>query len=219
MSNRKKIFFTSDWHVGHRAVIEFSKRPFRDIDHMHQVLINNYNAIVTPKSVCYFLGDVGLCGSDTMKKVFGQLNGTKVLVLGNHDKKHNAMYNHGFDVVLNSASLFVCGEKLTMTHCPLKGLYREDVTNMRGANEGDNWHGENKLSNQKFLLNNEGQFHLHGHIHSPNGGRSAKILNRQFDVGVDANQYRPVSISKIESWIVKTKQEEKENEKRRFFRN
>jgi calcineurin-like phosphoesterase family protein len=98
-----------------------------------------------------------------------------------------------------------------MSHCPLRGVFREDVSDMRGAKEGDMWHGEHK--NQAWSVENEGQFHLHGHIHSPNGGKSTKILNRQYDVGVPANAYRPVPISAIEAWIDKTKNEEKLNGK------
>ena len=69
---------------------------------------------------------------------------------------------------------------------------------------GDNWHGEHKQT--KFSTDNRGQFHLSGHIHSK---KCDKILGRQYDVGVVGNDYRPVSISKIESWITKTLKDEK----------
>jgi len=205
MSNRKRIFFTADWHVNHKNVLDFSNRPFTDVDHMHRVLINNYNSVMTENSVCYFLGDVGLAGSDIMTKVFRQLKGTKCLILGNHDKKHNAMYNIGFDLVLNAAKLYISGEPVTMSHCPLLGLYREDTSNMNGTSSFENWHGESRESRKPFTLQDEGQYHLHGHIHSPNNGKSVKELKKQFDVGVDANNYRLVSISEIESWIARHK--------------
>lgn len=175
---------------------------------MHQVLVNNYNSVATDHTLCYFLGDMGLCGSDTMTKVIRQLKGTKVLILGNHDKKHNAMYNIGFDVVLNAARLQICGQPVTMSHCPLLGVYRENTEGMRGVTSSENWHGESRDSRKPFTVTNEGQFHLSGHIHSPNGGKSRRELHRQYDVGVDANNYRPVSISQIESWITKVIQKE-----------
>ena len=59
MGWRKNIYFTSDWHVGHDNVLKFDNRPFKDVDHMHRVLINNYNSTVKPDDVCYFLGDMG----------------------------------------------------------------------------------------------------------------------------------------------------------------
>lgn len=206
MANRKGVFFTSDLHIGHKNVIDFSNRPFRDLDHMHQVLINNYNAMVTDRSICYFLGDFGLAGSDVMTKVMRQLKGTKVLILGNHDKKSNAMYNIGFDVVLNSATLYIAGERVTLSHCPLRGVFREDTTGMRNSDGTENWHGENR--HMQYSVENEGQFHLAGHTHSPNGGKSKVKEGRQWDIGVDGNFYRPVSISQVESWIVRTKEKE-----------
>ena len=208
MSNRKPTFFTADWHCFHANSIKFDNRPFRDVEHMHKVLVNNYNAIVPPSGVCYFLGDMGMGPSGEMKSFLAQLNGTKILVLGNHDKGTNSMYNIGFDVVLHGAMTYIAGERVTMSHCPLLGVYREDTTGMKRTDGTENWHGESRETHQKLSFTDEGQFHLSGHIHSPNSGKSQRTLGRQMDVGVVANDYRPVSISKIESWIAQVKKEE-----------
>lgn len=199
MSNRKSIHFTSDWHIGHANSIDFDKRPFRDLDHMHRTLINNYNAQVPKDGVCYFLGDVGMTNQKTITEVISQLNGTKILVLGNHDKGHNAMYNVGFSLVLNGAMLYIAGQRVTLSHCPLRGIFRESAV----KHPGEMWHGEFK--HLPYSFNNEGQFHLHGHIHSGPANDKLKIDGRQFDVGAPANKYRPVSMSQIESWISTTK--------------
>jgi len=201
--NRRNVFFTSDWHVGHQNILAFDNRPFKDLDHMHRVLINNYNSTVCPEDVCYFVGDMGLCNSETLGKVISELNGTKVLVLGNHDKGVNAMYAMGFDVVVNGLSLHIAKQRVTVSHCPLYGVYRENVVGMRGGRDEENWHGESRDKHRKYTVTDEGQFHLHGHIHSPNGGKSTKILDKQYDVGVPANNYRPISMSSLESWIAK----------------
>ena len=202
---RKLIFFSSDWHIGHANVIKFDNRPFKDCDHMHRVLINNFNSTVPPGSVTYFLGDMGLCSSGLLAKVISELNGTKVLVSGNHDKGSNSMYLNGFDVVVNGAVLYIANQRVTLSHCPLKGVFRENTSGMTNSTGDENWHGEEK--NHKFTFSDEGQFHLHGHIHSSEAktkaGKSQKILNKQYDVGCVANNYRPVSIDSIESWIAK----------------
>lgn len=203
LNGRQRPYFTSDWHVGHANVLVFDERPFTDLDHMHRVLINNYNACVGPEDICYFLGDMGLCKSDVLAEVVQQLQGTKVLILGNHDKGATAMRRMGFDVVLNSASIEVAGELVTMTHCPLRGVFREDVSGMKGSAGGEHWHGENR--HKLFSIPDFGQFHLHGHTHK---GPEERIAGKQMDVGVRANGYRPVSISAIESWIVKTRRAE-----------
>lgn len=205
--DRKLVFFTSDWHIGHSNVLKFDNRPFTDLNHMHRVLMNNFNACVPEGSVTYFLGDVGLCDAEIIKGVITKLHGAKVLILGNHDRNSNFMYKLGFDAVMYGAVLQIADERVTLSHCPLKGIQREDTKGMNGAKPGEHWHGETK--NGRFTTENYGQFHLHGHIHSPNGGKSVKVLGRQRDVGVAANNYRPVSLSEIESWITKTKQKEK----------
>lgn len=203
MSTRKNIFFTSDWHIGHKNVITFDKRPFKDIDHMHKVLINNYNSSVRENDICYFLGDIGLTKNSVVSKVIKELNGTKVVILGNHDRNTFSMYDQGFDVVLNAGVFYIGDHRVSMSHCPLPGIFREDVKGMKGAKEGENWHGESK--NQRFTSQDlTVDFHLHGHCHSgPNNTKEVSTI-KQYDVGVPGNNYRPVSISQIESWIAKS---------------
>lgn len=203
MSERKSIFFTSDWHLFHENSILYDSRPFTDLAHMHRALVNNYNSCVPKDGICYFLGDIGMAGGSKIKSVIAQLHGVKCLVLGNHDGKMNSMYNIGFDVVVNAVTMYIAKERVTLSHCPLRGVFREDVTGMKGAMPGDHWHGEHK--NKAYSVNDEGQFHLHGHIHS--GPKRGKRIDwRQFDIGVVANGYRPVSISQVESWITLTKE-------------
>jgi len=207
--NRKPVFFTSDLHIGHKNCIGFDSRPFRDLEHMHKVLTNNYNAIVPENGVCYFLGDVGMTNIEILKEFIGKLNGTKVCILGNHDGNVNRMYNIGFDVVLYSATLYIAGERVTLSHCPLRGVFREDTSKMRNSEEGENWHGE--FRHTKFSVENEGQYHLHGHLHSDKEGMKS---GKQWDISVVGNDYRPVSLSAVESWISRYKMNEVKNEKK-----
>ena len=207
MKRKRNTYFTSDWHVNHKSVLQFDNRPFGDLDQMHRGLVKRYNAIVRKEDVGYFLGDMGFCGSGFLKSIMDQLNGTKILILGNHDKKQQAMLNSGFDAVLNGASMYIAGELVTMTHCPLRGVFREDTKGMRDSDVTENWHREK--DHDQFSIEDQGQFHLHGHTHAPNSGKSEVKLNRQWDVGVCGNNYRPISISEVESWIAKTKREEK----------
>ena len=202
----RNIYYTADWHIGHDNVLRFDNRPFKNMSHMCESLIKRFNATVREEDVTYFVGDMGF-GTDKMRSVIERLNGTKILILGNHDKKRQAMMNAGFDAVLHAASMYISGELVTITHCPLRGVYREDTSDMNGSDGTESWHKEHK--HIQFSIEDTGQFHLHGHIHSPNSGKSTKILGRQYDVGIPANNYLPVSISTIESWIVKTLRKEK----------
>jgi len=199
-----KHFFTSDWHLGHKACIGFDHRPFDDIEDMHESLVKRYNATVPRDGVCYFLGDIIVGDKSVCSNVIRRLNGTRILLLGNHDRGLHSMYEAGFHMVAYTASLHIAEEIVTLSHCPLRGLYREDLTGL--SSTGENWHGENK--HKKYSLPDFGQFHLHGHIHSPNKGRSSRVLGRQLDVGVVANNYTPVSSSQVEAWIAGIKNKE-----------
>lgn len=199
---KPKLYFTSDWHIGHKNVLKFDQRPFENLDEMHETLIKNFNKMVPNHGITYFLGDMGLCTHGLLKTVIDQLNGIKVLVRGNHDGGMYSMYNAGFDVVTDKAQITIGKNIITMTHCPLKGVFREDTTNMRGAKEGENWHKEHRHKD-RYSIEDFGQFHLHGHIHAGPANGKPVLDGRQMDVGVPGNNYKPVTLSQVESWIAK----------------
>ena len=201
---KKRIYFSSDWHVGHKNVLKFDNRPFSTLEEMHEALIKNFNHYVPKHGVTYFLGDMGICSHGLLKSVITRLNGTKILVSGNHDGNMYSMYEAGFDVVTNKAQINIGKNIVTMSHCPLYGVFREDTTGMRGCTGEENWHNEEKFKD-RFSFYDFGQYHLHGHIHAgPHNGKK-RIDGRQMDVGVAANKYKPVSISEVESWIARHK--------------
>lgn len=198
---RKSEFAWSDLHIGHANVLKYDQRPFKDLDHMHRVMINNYNSTVPEDGICYFMGDIGFSKHGILEKFMSELNNsTKILLIGNHDSGRHSMYSKGFHAVLNAAVIYIGKYRVSMSHCPLPGIFREDIKDMKGAKEGEMWHGERK--NQMFTSQDlTVDFHLHGHIHSGPANDKLQRTHRQFDVGVAANKYRPVSFSEIESWI------------------
>ncbi len=206
----KPTFITSDWHIGHAKSIEFDNRPFANCEQMHEALITRFNATVPTNGITYFLGDMGGKVAE-VKAVIDRLNGTKVLILGNHDGGINRGYNSGFDVVLHGAHFYIGEHRVSMSHCPLPGVYREDTSQMNGSEKKENWHGESRPKHQMSTVPDQGQFHVAGHIHSRKDKPSSKkILGRQYDIGVTANNYTPVSLSVIESWVARTVKEEKD---------
>lgn len=79
-------YYISDTHFGHANIINFDKRPFKNTEEMERELINRWNSVVTPADTTYILGD--FCWSrdeDEWIRILQQLDGQKVLILGNHD--------------------------------------------------------------------------------------------------------------------------------------
>lgn len=206
MANYKRIFFTSDLHLHHENCIKYDNRPWSSTLEMRRALIKRINATVTANSLLYILGDIGT-NQQVIREFFSSIKCDIAVILGNHDKGMNFYYNCGAVWVGYNTQLLINKQIVTLSHCPLPGIKREDVTGMRGAQAGECWHKEFKYADL-YSVPNRGQFHLHGHIHSPNDGKSTKILGRQYDVGVVANKYTPVSMSQIESWIAHTLKKE-----------
>lgn len=81
------IYFTSDFHFGHNLIIEYCERPFKNINHMDKVLIENYNSIVTNDDTVFILGDFTMSNNrEVIERYCRKLNGNKHLILGNHDR-------------------------------------------------------------------------------------------------------------------------------------
>ncbi|QPY77346.1 metallophosphoesterase [Bacillus phage Anthos] len=93
------IYVTSDTHFGHRNIIEYENRPFKDVEDMNEKLIENWNKVVKPHDLVVHVGDLFLCGAKKAEEIAKRLNGRKILVKGNHDSFSKAKYDKmGFDL-------------------------------------------------------------------------------------------------------------------------
>lgn len=87
MSN---VFLVSDTHFGHENACTLFKRPdgsplrpFANAEEMNEVMVDRWNTFVKPNDKVYHLGDVVI--NRKHLHVMGRLNGSKVLIKGNHD--------------------------------------------------------------------------------------------------------------------------------------
>lgn len=82
----QKIFVIADTHFFHNNIIEYENRPFRSVEHMNDAIIKNWNSVVSNRDKVYVLGDVSFANKEDTKGIITQLNGSKTLIIGNHDK-------------------------------------------------------------------------------------------------------------------------------------
>ena len=54
-----KIWFTSDTHFSSERTLELSKRPFKSVEEMDKILIENWNSVVGQNDTVYHIGDFG----------------------------------------------------------------------------------------------------------------------------------------------------------------
>jgi calcineurin-like phosphoesterase family protein len=83
------VFLISDTHFGHANICKFLRtdgtklRHWDDVDEMDKELVNNWNNVVGVNDKVYHLGDVFI--NRKHRFILNHLNGTKVLIKGNHD--------------------------------------------------------------------------------------------------------------------------------------
>lgn len=81
------LYLTSDLHLDHKFAYDI--RGFWSADKMHEHMIEKWNSIVRQKDTVYIVGDVSLHVNDEVLRVLKAMNGTKMLVPGNHDHSGN----------------------------------------------------------------------------------------------------------------------------------
>jgi calcineurin-like phosphoesterase family protein len=78
--NAGDVMFTGDQHFGHANIIRFCERPFKDVNHMNEEMVDRWNEVVRPDQTVFHLGDFAFKGRDrTVPYWLNRLN-------GNHDK-------------------------------------------------------------------------------------------------------------------------------------
>ena len=170
------IYFTSDLHFGHQNIIQLTQRPFNDIQEMNKKLIDNYNSVVEKDDTVYFLGDIAHeLTLDKIYNLLSQLKGRKILIRGNHDLS--------YDYELTN-----CKQKIFDEINDFKMIQENNVIFVLSHYPMLSWFDSRK-----------GTIMLHGHIHAKNNYNLAnqKLGLRRFDVGVDANNYYPISLNRI----------------------
>lgn len=177
-----KIWFTSDTHFGHKNILTFCERPFNSVEEMDNAIIERWNSKVGKDDIVFHLGDFAFASNKRWQELIYKLNGKIYLILGNHDiTRWPGNYTMQlFDRVENQMMLKIDNKyKVYLNHVPFlcyDGTYRnpEDCT-----------------------------IQLHGHVHERIGdtGKDAQRLQYrfpyQYDVGVDNNNFYPISWEEI----------------------
>ena len=182
-----KIFFTSDTHFGHEHILKFCDRPFKDVEEMNYKLIDNWNNKVPHDGLVFHLGDFAWGGYELWKNIRNQLNGEIILIKGNHDIKNmsSTAEQELFKYSAWQMLVEIEGRKVYLNHVPFLcygGTYRDT----------------------KGLV-----FQCFGHCHSGPGKKGMDIprmqylFPTQYDVGVDNNNYEPISWNELNEKIGK----------------
>lgn len=192
-------FYTSDLHLGHKNIIEYSGRPYADVEEMDQALADNWCSVVGADDTVIFLGDSHLGSWQRAAEILRSLPGKKILLPGNHDecwyghKRHQRWVDRfreeaGFEVILNVRQSYdvVCTSDgswfpVTLAHFPY----------LNESHYDDRYADERPIDHGRWLL--------HGHVHEAWKIRPGE---RMINVGVDVWDYTPVRAEVLADLIV-----------------
>ena len=80
--------------------LNFDNRPFKNVDEMHEVILNNWNSRVTNGDTVYILGDISNRGkNEELIALVARLKGKKVLIVGNHEDIRDYRYKQLFHAI------------------------------------------------------------------------------------------------------------------------
>lgn len=123
------LFFVSDIHFGHSNIIKYSERPFSSVEEMDETIIANWNKKVGKNDQIYCLGDFAFGdGLNNPKKYFDRLNGSKHLVIGNHDIGKTldlpwASKDLLKEVKFNNQKIVLCHYAMRVWHHSYRGVW------------------------------------------------------------------------------------------------
>lgn len=144
-----RTFLISDTHFGHSNILTFEDekgnriRPmFSDIKHMNQVMIDNWNSVVSEEDKVYHLGDLGFKNFTWLSSILSQLKGTKVLIKGNHDNFKASQYLQFFKDIRAYHIL----DGFVLSHIP---IHPDSLYRWKGNIHG-HLHGNN-LEDKKYI--------------------------------------------------------------------
>lgn len=186
-SSKRGIWFTSDTHFGHSNIIKFCSRPWKNTEEMDKALISNWNSVVKKDDIVFHLGDFAFHSNSKWRRIIESLNGEIHLVLGNHDihRWPGDETMKLFAGVYNQLLLNIDNRYVYLNHYPFMCY-------------GGSWRDPKSAVYQLF-----------GHVHSgpksagKDDDRLVNIFPYQYDVGVDNNDYKPVSWSQVKEIIQK----------------
>jgi calcineurin-like phosphoesterase family protein len=127
-----KDFYIADLHFGHFNIIRYDNRPFKTVEEMDNTLIKNWNKAVSNEDCVWILGDISWHDDKKTAEIFKQLNGTKILIKGNHDSiKRGSELVKCFTSVQDYAEFYLDKKnKVIMSHYPMpfwNGQFRDTI--------------------------------------------------------------------------------------------
>lgn len=187
--NPENLFFTSDTHFSHENIIRFCGRPFSSVEEMNEEMIRRWNEKVPEDGVVFHLGDFAFGNTKAWTGPLDRLHGKIHLILGNHDIRGiRQSFRDRFESIYMQRLVMIDDRRIYLNHYPFlcyAGTYRSEE---------------------------DAVWQLFGHVHTRPADANIEIAGRddkrmfmlfphQYDVGVDLNDFTPLSYYEVKEKI------------------
>lgn len=189
----RNIWIISDTHLSHENILKFTDSRtgnlirghlFDNIAQMDEYILEKWNSVVKPGDIVYHLGDVFMGDRERFKKQWPKFNGSKRLIVGNHDDI-KFLSSGGFFAKVQMWRMFP-EFGLMLSHVPLhKGALKRHWIKRENYNLLEYYW-------RIFLRRNKTMLNVHGHIHQNPSPRGP-----YHNVSVEAVDYTPVNIEEL----------------------
>ena len=155
----------SDTHFFHENIGRYCNRP----KNWQDLIIKNWNDLVSPDETVLHLGDFALGNKGNFDLLTGMLSGRLFLIQGNHDRiSKSYCETHGVTLIKNSLNVQISDQmKLIFSHRPIVPL-------------------------------EDGWINLHGHIHNvPPPPEGSNLGPNHINMSVEVREYRPWRLGDI----------------------
>lgn len=123
------VWCIGDTHFSHANIITYCNRPFVSVKEMDDTIVKNWNRVVNPHDYVYHVGDFAfkLTREQELNLLY-KLNGHKILIIGNHDKRSLSFYQDNFTYAAYRIDL----KDYILTHYPIDGPVPQGKINIHG---------------------------------------------------------------------------------------
>jgi len=167
-------FVCADTHFWHDRVIMYERRPWSNLNEMHEDMISRWNSVVNKSDTVYLLGDASLGNKKNTTSIISRLRGNKILIMGNHCMRNSVTWwrDTGFHWVSKYPIMY--GSKpcnptmdVCLSHIPLSNIRKTNMIN------------------------------IHGHLHSNIGSEIYKNAKNTICVSMENINYTPVDLDEL----------------------
>lgn len=161
------IYYIADTHFRYEPMA--ANRHFKTVEEMDELLIKNWNSVVSDEDTVYLVGDIGYNGGRVPCRILKQLKGSKHLIRGNHDTAYE--------------------------DAPLLYRYFETVTDFLEIDDGGH---HVFLSHYPMLYGKPNGYMIHGHLHRSSQFHDIlSTMPQVLNAGVDVNGFVPVTLEQL----------------------